>query len=118
MREIEIILDRPRKLRFRIGDLQEFSLAMDHRPIAEIMSRAFMIDPSFIVLGLFYGLRHEDGKITLNKVKNFVDAYVESDKGTYADLTSLLIEAMNKSGIIKNEAESDTEGDGGTNLPS
>ena len=112
MREVEIELDKPRKLRFGIADIQEFSKFMGDRTIAEMISRASTIDAWFIVAGLFYGLRHEDGKISYRKCQQLVDDYIQAEKGTYLDLTTSLVEALNAAtGFSKNGAKQE-EGDG------
>jgi len=74
VKEIEIVLDKPRKLRY---DLKGLSIIHRiHGNIFEAMSEIEKINPEVFGIVLYAGLAHEDKELTLEKVESLVDLSV------------------------------------------
>lgn len=78
MRTIDITLDKPRRLRFDMKALR--ALETDVRrelglPLQEAMVRWFSVTARLLVL---HGLRHEDPKLTLERVEGAIQNYIDA----------------------------------------
>lgn len=113
---VKIKLDIPgRKLRFKHRDLRD-AVSNSGKSIGELFTDPFGGWPYL----LLYGLRWQDLKLNLDKCSEFIDVWVEehaSDNAPLDSLGAVLLEALNKSGFVKIQAEGelptgDAEGNG------
>jgi CHASE2 domain-containing sensor protein len=100
MADVEIILDRSRTLKYRWADLRDLSQRLGRASLAQILSRLAEAEPEAISWAILMGLRHEDKKITLEKVDDMIQAHFERG-GRIADLLNVVLEGINASGIVR-----------------
>ena len=99
MRTIDITLDKPRRLRFDMRALR--ALETDVRrelglPLQEAMVRWFSVTARLLVL---HGLRHEDPKLTLERVEGAIQNYIDGG-GDVARLYEAASRALRLSGVL------------------
>lgn len=103
---VPIKLDIPgRKLRFKHRDLRD-AVAQSGRSIGELFTDPFGGWPYLLLMGL----RWQDLKLNLDKCSEFIDLWVEehaNEKVPMDSMGALLLEALNRSGFVKIQAESD-----------
>ena len=121
-REVPIeIFDKPRKLKFRFQDIEELCRRLNVEGIVDLVAKAQSGSPDFITYGLLAGLRHEDGKLSVSKIWDMVDRYLEKDdSGGLPAIISILDDALTASGIFKQReenAESNGAGEGQPDPP-
>ena len=98
--EIEITLDQVRKVKFRFRDIEELCRRLGNITLVQLAERAAGGDPQFVLWGLWAGLRHEDQRLTPNKVLELLDKHLESGGGGLVDICSLLDSALVQSGVF------------------
>lgn len=104
-----------RKLRYKHRDLRDV-VKESGKPIGELFQDAFFGWPYL----LLYGLRWQDLQLNLDKCSEFIDYWVEKhadEKYPMQSLGEKILEALNKSGFVKIEAEGTLEEPEGNGLP-
>lgn len=106
---VELDLDRPRKLRYRIPDLRDACRRLGGLTISALLDRLGQLDLDAVLIVVWAGLRHEDKRLTPERVEELVQDQV--DKGvSVAALVLQLTEALNLSGIIGRRRDEGDEG--------
>jgi hypothetical protein len=98
-------LDGRRKLRFRHKDLRD-AVESTKKSIRELLDDPWGGWPYL----LYYGLREQDPKITLDKSSALIDAWCESHPDEEAPMNSLggkLREAFEAAGFIRSKPQED-----------
>lgn len=112
----EIDLDKPRKLLFRIQDLRDLCLRVGRASggpavaMLDLLDKLGKMDLDTVLTALFMGLRHEDKRLTPEKVTDLVQTFVDT-QGSMADLLNALNEAIEKSGVIRRREGSNELGE-------
>lgn len=104
MRAIDIVLDKPRRLRFDMRALR--ALETDVRrelgiPLQEAMARWFSVVARLLVL---HGLRPDDPRLTLDKVEVMLQHTIDQG-GDVAKVYEAAARALRLSGVLGTEAQ-------------
>ncbi len=97
---VEIMLDRPRQLKYGIGILRQ----------AEAAVGGFVGPLGLTILCtlLLYGLRTDDPKLTLGKLDGLLDKYLQGE-GSLVALNALIREALARAGVSWGKAREEEE---------
>jgi len=99
---IEIVLDRPRRVRYTWGDLKALQQRLS-KPVGEIVADLGKLDVNAIQHLLFAGLHHEDARLRFDDVGGLIEKYVDGGK-TLGDVLWVVNEALTQSGFFGREA--------------
>ena len=100
MRSVEILLDRPRRLRFDYNAIAEFETVAPGGFASMMTERHF----AAIRLALWAGLKHEERGLTLERTGDIIQRYIDQYEGDGSPLTYLgevVLKAMRDSGLLK-----------------
>lgn len=76
----------------------------------DLLDKLGKMDLDTVLTALFMGLRHEDKRLTPEKVTDLVQTFVDT-QGSMADLLNALNEAIEKSGVIRRREGSNELGE-------
>lgn len=99
--QVEVILDRPRTVKFTWPDLKALQSRLG-KPLGDIMVDLGKLDVVAIQHVLFAGLRHDDQKLRFDDVGAMIEAFVAGGK-TVGDVLYVINEAMAASGYFGRE---------------
>ena len=97
---VEITLDKPRTLKYRWPDLRDLSRRLNGASLSQLFTRLGEADPDAVSMALMVGLRHQDGKLTLDKVDELIQGFFDGG-GKVADLLNAITEAIQSSGVVR-----------------
>ena len=103
--EIDIVLDQPRKIKFRFRDIDDLCRRLGNITVVQLLEKAQGGDTQYVTWGLLVGLRHEDSKLTFIKVQDLVEKYLEKEDTSMAEIIGLLDKAIVQSGMFGKDAE-------------
>ena len=107
---VEIVLDRPREVRFTWADLKVVQGRLG-KPLGDVMVDMGRLDVVAIQHLLFVGLRHDDPRLRFEDVGDLIEKFVVGGK-TVGDLLYALNEAFTASGYFgREEVRKDRDGD-------
>ncbi len=104
----EIILDKPRRLRFDMTAMRDLEAALGH-PLGVIWQQLQQMGVSALCLTLWAGLKHEDKALTQNLTNKIVERYV-ANGGKLKPIITAVSEAMESSDVFKSLIEDDELG--------
>lgn len=99
MRSVEITLDKPRHLRFTINALEQLEATLGDMPLRDVIGQLNRAGIRVTRQALWAGLRHEDRKLTPDRVGELMDAFFEAG-GDLTDLYRAIDEAIMASGVF------------------
>ena len=114
MRYVEIMMDRPRRLRFDINSLAELE-EVTGTSLFTLFSQEQM-GIRFLRTFIWGGLRWEDRALTLQQVGDLIQEYLERG-GSLAELAQSMTKALELSGLTTSTTSPLTEGKGGMTPP-
>ena len=91
-RYIDVSLDKPRKLRFDVNALDALERATG-APLGEMIGLLARGSMRCLKLSIWQGLRHEDLKLSPDRVGELIQRYLEAG-GSAGDLNDLVIEGI------------------------
>ena len=94
---VELKLDRPRTLKYRWSDLRELCRRLGGLSLVQFSDRLSQADPETVSTALLIGLRHEDKRLTGEKIDDMIQAFFDSG-GRVAELMNAVSEALVESG--------------------
>lgn len=98
---VEITLDRVRKLRFTIEELEALETRVN-QPVGDVFANLGKLDIRMLRQVLWTGLRHDDRNLRFEKVRDLMSAYL-AEGHTLADLLWAINQAIVRSGIFGRE---------------
>lgn len=101
MDAVEIVLDRPRTVKFTWGDLKSLQGRLG-KPLGDIMMDMGKLDVVAIQHVLFAGLRHDDARLRFDDLGSLIERYIDGGK-TIGDVLYVLNEALTQSGFFGRE---------------
>ena len=110
---VDVQLDRTRQLLFRIQDLRDLCRRLGGLTMIQLLERLAAMDLDTIMVALQMGLRHEDKRLTPDRVGELVQQHIDRG-GTMADILNALNEAIEASGVIRRRTEDGQPGESGT----
>ena len=96
---VQVDLDRPRALKFRIGDLRGLETALGNITLLDVLTRLAGLDVNALVQAVRFGLLHEEPRLNINRAEQFVQAHIDR-YGDISRLADALGEALNATGLI------------------
>ena len=110
---VDLTLDKPRRLRFDINALADVEQIGGH-PLPQLLG---VLGFSTIRLLLWAGLRHEDRRLTVERVGDIMTAYLQGG-GALATLAERITDALEQSGVLGRaegaQGNAPTTGEGAT----
>jgi hypothetical protein len=104
---VEVELDRPRKLRFTMGNLRVLQQRLNGGSLLHIANRIEAIDLEAIVQAYWVGLTWEEKKLTVDKVQDILQAKI-ADGTRMGDLIRPLTEALIEgAGLQRSDSDND-----------
>ena len=104
---VEVELDKPRKLRFTMGNLRVLQQRLNGGSLLHIANRIEQIDLEAILQAYWVGLTWEDRKLTVDKVQDILQAKI-ADGARMGDLIRPLTEAIIEgAGLFRAGADDD-----------
>lgn len=100
---VEIVLGRPRRLRFRYQDMR----ALEERagkPLGEVVGDLARMSIKTVELVVWAGLRHEEPRLRPDDVQPLLQAYFEEGK-SLSDILAVLRQAVQESGFFAGKEE-------------
>lgn len=107
---IDIVLDKPRRLRFDLPAVEDLERAYGDRPLCQLVQDINNLGVTALKLALWAGLKHEDKSLTPSLVRKMMTSYLDSGK-PLSDLAEPLSRAILASGMFGASLE-DVEGNG------
>ena len=104
----EITLDKPRHIRYRWRDVKELSRRLNGQTLKGLLDKLGEADPDTISIALLLGLRHEDSKLSLEKVDDYIDDYIRTDDGRISALLEAINEALQNCGLFRDRSKKDS----------
>jgi hypothetical protein len=98
MRDVEIVLDKPRTLRFTIQALLDLQRA-SKEPLGLFEVRLAQVSVEHLTWAVWAGLKHVDARLTVERVALLLDKYLENG-GTLGDLMLEVNKALFHSGLF------------------
>lgn len=108
---VEIVLDRPRTVRYTFADLKGLQRALG-KPMAQVVADMGQLDVVALQHVLYAGLRHEDKRLRLDDVGEMIQKFIDGGK-TLGDIYYVVNQGLVESGFFGRE-----EGDRGAAAPS
>lgn len=93
MQDTEIVLDRPRRIRFGIVDLRDLQRMLMGSSLVQIVRRLQELDLDAIIAALWIGLRRDDGKLKRDDIERLIQAHIDGG-GTLAEIIGPLSDAF------------------------
>lgn len=98
----EILLDRPRRLRFSINAFVDLEKALK-RPLGAILTGTTAVSIEDFRAMLWAGLRWEDPDLTLEKAGEVLEAYLAVEGNRMKPLYELTVEVLMQHGFFRIE---------------
>lgn len=109
----EILLDKPRRLRFDIPALRDLETAMGGKPIGQIVGELQQVGVTAIVTALWAGLRHDDRTLTIARVTALLETHLENAPlGSIHDVMRQIDTALRASTVLRGADAEVAEGNG------
>jgi hypothetical protein len=105
----EILLDKPRRLRFDLSAIRWLENQTGGRPLGQIINDLRQMGFSVLMLALIAGLKHEDSTLSVNLMSKIVEQYLR-DGGTLDVVFRDVIKAFDDSGLFRTEEDKVPEG--------
>lgn len=106
---VPIDFDKPRELKFDLRAVRDLEAALDGKPLAAIIHDITRLGVNALVLALWAGLKHEDKTLNPNLVTKMLEQYLR-DKKKLRVLAKAVDEALDETGLFRNEDEELAEG--------
>ena len=101
----EIMLDKPRRVRYRWQDVKELGRRLGGASLQGMLAKLGEADPETISTALLIGLRHEDPKLKVEDLDEIIDAYLRRPDGRLADLLGAINEALQNCGLFRDRSK-------------
>lgn len=105
---VEILLDRPRTLKYRVTDLRELTRRLGNIGVRQLLERLGDMDLECILQTLHVGLRHEESKMRLDRAEELLQIAVDRD-GSMKLILQAIIDALAASGVIGEPKEGNAQ---------
>ena len=107
----EITLDKPRKLKYRWGDIRELARRLGEGEGKRLTLRGMLTkleeaEPETITIMVAVGLRHEE-PLTIEQTDEILDAYFKRDTGDLATLLAAINAAIQGQGVLRDRKKKD-----------
>lgn len=96
----QVVLDRPRNLRFDIAAVRDLEAALGGQPLGLIWQQLGNMGINALCLALWAGLKHEDRGLTQNLIVKIVEKYI-ANGGKLKPVISAVTEAFEASDVFK-----------------
>lgn len=103
----ELTLDKPRHVRYRWQDVKELSRRLGGATLQGLLAKLGEADPETLSTALLLGLRHEEPKLTGERIDEILDAYFRSDEGRLATVLTAINEALQNCGLFRDRSKKD-----------
>jgi hypothetical protein len=107
MNDVPVTLDRERRIRYGIRDLRDLE-RVTQKPVGDVMRDFTNIGAEALSTILWAGLKHEDGKLTIDRTLDLVDKYIEKGQ-EISDLRTAINQALLLSGYFGKRPKEQTE---------
>jgi hypothetical protein len=101
---VEILLDKPRHLRFDLPAVEDLERAYGDRPLGQLVTDINNLGVTALKLALWAGLKHEDKALTPTLIRKMMTTYLESGR-PLSDLAEPLSRAIMASGMFGKSLE-------------
>jgi hypothetical protein len=105
----EILLDKPRRLRFDLSAIRWLETQMGGKPLGQILNDLAQMGLNALILSLIAGLKHEDQGLTVNLMTKIVDQAIK-DGVTLDTVFAAVRKALEESGLFKTQEDMVPEG--------
>ena len=110
----ELVLDKPdkpRHVRYRWQDVKELARRIGGGvSLQGLLTKLGEADPETLSTALLLGLRHEDPKLTIEKLDDILDAYFRTEDGRLATVLAAINEALQNCGLFRDRSKKDGPG--------
>ena len=97
---VDITLDKPRRLIFDMEAMENLEAGLNGLPLRDVIDRVRGISIPTLTVALWAGLKSDDKTLNLNLVKKIVKQELYDKGRPYSDLSELVAEALERSGIF------------------
>ncbi len=97
---VDITLDRPRRLIYDMEAMELLEAGLNGLPLRDVVDRLRGMSVPTLCIALWAGLKGDDKTITLNLTKKFVKKALYEDGRAYSELSDVVADALDKSGIF------------------
>ena len=98
MRDVEIVLDKPRTLRFTLGALRDLQ-RVSGQPLHQFVTTMGEVSVEHLLWTIWAGLKHGWPKLTLEQTQPLIEKYLENG-GTLPDLMTAVNDAFVQCGLF------------------
>jgi hypothetical protein len=98
----EILLDKPRRLRFDLDALKDLEAAMGAMPLGTIHSQLGKLGLTAVCLALWAGLKHEDATLTPKLTTKILQSYLQGG-GSISTVIETVSTAIDECGLFHAE---------------
>lgn len=106
---VTIDFDKPRELKFDLAAVRDLEAAMGGKPLASIINDLAQLGVTALVLSLWAGLKHEDRALNPKLVERMLSTYI-ANKRSLRKLGQAVNDALDETGLFRNEDTEDMEG--------
>lgn len=100
---VDIQLDKPRRLIFDMEAMELLEAGLNGLPLRDVIDRIRGMSIPTLCVAMWAGLKFDDKTLNLNLTKKLVKKALYEDGRAYTDLSELVAEALEKSGIFGNK---------------
>lgn len=106
---VPIDFDKPRQLKFDLAAVRDLEATLGGKPLADIVNDLVRMGVNTLVVSLWAGLKHEDRTLNPKLVERMLSKYIEEKRSLRA-LGRAINDALDETGLFRNEGEEDMEG--------
>ena len=100
----EITLDKPRRVRYRWQDIRELCRRLGGVTLQGLLAKLGEAEPDTISTALMLGLRHDEPRITGERVDEILDAYFRTEDGRLGTVLTAINEGIQASGLLRDRS--------------
>lgn len=97
---VDIQLDKPRRLLFDMEAMELLEAGLNGLPLRDVVDRLRGMSLPTLCVAMWAGLKADDKTLNLNLTKKMVKKAIYEDGRSYSELSELVAEAIDKSGIL------------------
>ena len=97
--DVMILLDRERRLKFRVSDLRELTRRLGNIGVKQLLERLGDMDLDSMVQTLHVGLRHEEPRMRVERAEELLQIALDRDR-SMKPVIQAIIDALMDSGVI------------------
>jgi hypothetical protein len=98
VRDVEIVLDKPRTLRFTLGALRDLQ-RVSGQPLHQFVATMGEVSIDHLLWTIWAGLKHAWPKLTVEQTQPLIEKYLENG-GTLPELMATVNEAFLQCGLF------------------